>query len=30
MVTIDAESKSFFKDKIGEDKVLRVFFGGYG
>lgn len=30
MVTIDAESRSFFKEKMGDDKVLRVFFGGYG
>lgn len=30
MVTIDEKSKIFFKDKIDRDKVLRVFFGGYG
>jgi len=30
MVTIDEKSKIFFKDKIDQDKVLRVFFGGYG
>ena len=30
MFTIDQQSRDFFKDKVGEDKMLRIFFGGYG
>jgi len=30
MVTIDEESRKYFKEKVADNKVLRVFFGGYG
>jgi len=30
MVTIDEESRNYFREKVAENKVLRVFFGGYG
>lgn len=30
MFTIDDDSRNYFKENIGENQVLRVFFGGYG
>jgi hypothetical protein len=30
MITMDAESRSFFNEKLEDNQVLRVFFGGYG
>lgn len=30
MVTIDEESRQYFKQKMTDRQALRVFFGGYG
>ncbi|AFM27604.1 hypothetical protein Desti_4992 [Desulfomonile tiedjei DSM 6799] len=30
MFTMDNEARDFFKGKLKEKQVLRVFFGGYG
>jgi hypothetical protein len=30
MITIDNESREYFKQKLTEKQALRVFFGGYG
>jgi hypothetical protein len=30
MITIDDESRAYFKEKVGRNQALRVFFGGYG
>jgi len=30
MFSIDQESQSYFKEKVGEKQALRIFFGGYG
>jgi hypothetical protein len=30
MITMDNESREYFKEKLAEKQALRVFFGGYG
>ncbi len=30
MITIDDDSRAYFKEKISQNQALRVFFGGYG
>jgi hypothetical protein len=30
MITIDNESRNYFKAKLAENQALRVYFGGYG
>jgi hypothetical protein len=30
MITIDDESRGYFKEKLSQNQALRVFFGGYG
>lgn len=30
MITIDEESREYFKQKLTETQALRVFFGGHG
>lgn len=30
MITIDNESRDYFKAKVSQNQALRVFFGGYG
>jgi hypothetical protein len=30
MVTIDEESRKYFREKMTGNQALRVFFGGYG
>jgi hypothetical protein len=30
MFTMDNEARDFFKGKLKDNQVLRVFFGGYG
>ncbi len=30
MITIDKESRDYFKDRLREDQAVRVFFGGFG
>jgi len=30
MITIDEESRQYFKQKLTENQTLRVFFGGHG
>jgi hypothetical protein len=30
MITMDDDSRKYFKEKLAEKQALRVFFGGYG
>jgi hypothetical protein len=30
MISIDTESRDFFRQKLTESQYVRVFFGGYG
>jgi len=30
MITIDEKSRTYFQEKLADNKAVRIFFGGYG